>query len=450
MDPESQFRAKRWPLSRKQTFLLLGGIIALILIVITIILMTKKDTAQESTGPGVAYYDRPGYDRQKLGNAFADPFAVKFTPNNTPVIYKGNKVIQACNLLSVEDITKQDLLLKANTLPTPVSRTFNDGIGKSDYNQRIYSSSLSGSSLGGEINNCHYVLEAVDGTPGIDINVFQPFSVPNDVVTEELQENYTATGTLEGLQVYTKKDSASISGRNATEYIAIQPGKGAFYLSLDLGADQASKKQPLLEAAAKNFVREQANPSGLDRLEYDSPIFPKSVVRACELITNEHVRMLSGRDAGPLAREGVATSIGSIRLNIGGDQVSYLNIDNECTRGTNGGGSGLGSDDAGDLNLTVETLTFLTDTPAKYSIDLQRQKNPNNRGSMPLPVEVGDESVGYTDISGGHHIVFSKGRVVVDIQLDQFAQRITKTTSLSSAIEKLMPIAESMADKIKL
>jgi len=396
MYPEPQPTPKRWPLSPKQTWLLIGGIVAVIIIIV-VALLIGGSKSPESADNQAMYHDRAGYDRSKLSDAVADPFAVTFTKNANAVDYKGNKVIQACNLLSVDEITKQDLLIKANTAPTPISRTFNDSVGKGDYNQKIYTSSLSGSSLGKDMNNCHYVLEADEGVPAIDINVFQPFSVPSDVVAEEIQDNYTATGTVEELAVYTKKDSVTIGGDDITEYIVMQQGTGAFYLSLNLGNDNASKEQALLETAAKNFLREQTNPTGVSKLAYDSPIFPKSIVRACDLITNEHIRSLSGKDAGPLVREGIASSIAKIQFNTQDDQTPYLNVSNECTRGTTGGGSGLGSDGAGDLNLKAEVVSFLEDTPAKYSVDLQRQKNPNNRDSVDTPTKIGDGSVGYTD-----------------------------------------------------
>ena len=446
MNPELQPHPRKWPLSKKKTLLIVGGAILIVIIVI-IMLSLGKGSSNHATQ--AARHERPGYDLQKLGDAYADPFAVTFARDASPISYKGNQVIQACSLLTTNDVTKQGLLIKANTLPTPISRVFNDGVGKADYTTKLYASSLSGGSLGKDVNNCHYVLEDESDTPSIDINVFQPFAIPETVIDEELRDHYTPSGTVEGLELFTKKPSSTLSDPNATEYIALQRGKGGFYLSLSLKDDQEPKKQSLLETAAKNFVSEQSAPAGASKLGYSSPIFPKSIVRACDLITNKHIHTLSGSDAGPLAREGIASSIGSITFTGLDDPTSYLYIDNECDRGTIGGGSGLGSDGAGDLSLTVETSSFLSNVPAKHMIEMQRQANPNNRGNMALSTRVGDESVGYTDITNGQHIIFSKGRIVVDIKLDQSAQRVTKTTSLASSIEILTPIAQSMENSIK-
>lgn len=454
MDPEFnplQPRPKKWRLSRKQTWLLVGGIAALVVIIVVVILATRGNNTQQSSDQATSY-DRPGYDRKKLGSAFADPFAIKFTPNSKAVEHKDNKVIQACNLLSIEDVTKQGLLIKANTLATPVTRTFNDGVGKAEYNQQLYASSLSGQSVGGfgaDINNCHYVLQSNSGAPAITINMFQPFAVPMNLVNEEIQDNYTASSSIEGLEVFTKKAAASPEGRDTTEYIVRKQDKGAFYLSLGLEASQAPKKQALLEAVSKNFNRELATPSGNSTLGYDSPIFTKSITHACDLLSNEHVRTLSGRDAGPLASEGIATSVGAIKFTSTGDQTMYLYIDNECTRSTTGGGSGLGSDGVGDLGLKVTATNFLANTPAQQAIAIQRQANPNNRENISVSEQIGDEAVGYADNSNGYHIVFSRGRIVVDVELSRASQRLAGVTSLQTAVQKLTPIAQEMAGRVK-
>jgi hypothetical protein len=447
MNPDIQPSAKKWPLSRKKTFLLVGGIVALIILVVIVIVAFTNNNKQADTDTAVTTHDRPGYDRAKLGSAFADPFAVTFTSNSSAVTYKGNKVVQACNLLTLDDIIQQGILVKANTLPTPIARVVNDGVGAAEYPKTVYASSITGKSLGSDVNSCNYVLESDNGAPSITINALQSFAIPGDVVDEEVQKNYTATGSIEGVEVFMKKSSAPVPGREVAEYIALQRGTGAFYLSLELNSDKAAKKQPLLEAAVKNFIREQASPSGIAELKYDSPIFKKSIVHACDLISNADVRSLSGRDAGPLLREGIASSIA--QLTFPGDETPYLNITNECTRSTSGGGSGLGSDGPGDLSLTVETTNFLSDVPAKRGIAIQQEANPNNRGRQALPSQVGDASVAYTDVSGGHHIIFAKGRIVVDIKLDKRSQQISRVTSLSSAVERLLPIAQSMATKVQ-
>jgi hypothetical protein len=447
MNPDQQPPAKRWTLSRKKIFIIAASIIALGILILIIVMALKGGDTQNNTDTQATSYDRPGYDRSKLGSGVADPFAVKFTPDSGAVSYRGDKVVQACNLLTLDDITKQDIHIKANTLPTPIARVFNDGVGTAEYPKDIYASSITGKSLGSDVNSCNYVLQSDDGAPSITINAFQPFAVPGDIIDEETQDNYMPAESVEGLEVFTKKSSSSTPGSKATESIVIQRGKGAFYLSLELSGDQATKKQALLAAAAKNFVREQANTSGISKLAYDSPIFKKSIVHACDLIDNADIRSLSSRDAGPLVREGIASSIAASTFP--GDKTPHLNISNECTRSTSGGGSGLGSDGPGDLSLTVEVTSFLNDTPAKRGIEAASQPNPNNRGNQELPSPIGDGGIAYTDVAGGHHIIFSKGRIVVDLKLDQRSQQVSHTRNLAAATEKLAPIAQSMVSKIK-
>jgi hypothetical protein len=443
MDPTFQPQSKKWPLSRKQTLFFGGGLVLLLIIIITAILVAllgaNKDTPQTSTP---LRHERPGYDLNKLGSGTADPFAVKFMPNDTAVSHKNNKVVQACNVLTVDDVTKQGLFIKANTLSTPIARVINDGVGKGDYEQKISASSLSGLSLGADINSCTYVLESDDEAPTIVVNAFQPFTVSEKVIDDRLK-TYTASSSIEGLEVFTKQASAT----DRTEYIVRQRGNGAFYLSL--GTSQADKKQALLAAAAKNFVREQSNPTGVSTLTYDSPVFPKSIARACELLTNDEVRTLSGRDAGPLARENIASSIGTLIFSNFNDDTPYPYITNECTRSTTGGGSGLSGDGLGNFSLGVETTSFLTTAPAKHAVKMQEQKGPNNRESLALKEQVGDGGVAYTSASGDFRIIFSKGRFVVELSLEQQSTRTAGVSNLAQAAEKLTPITKAMAERVK-
>jgi hypothetical protein len=445
MNPELQPRPKKWPLSRNKTLLLIGAVVAIIIVIVTIVIATQNKSDTGTSNQNI-YYDRPGYDRDKLGSGTADPMAVKWANDGKVITSGSNKVIQACSLLGIDDITKEDLLFKTNTIPTPITRTFNDGVGKGGYNPKISSISLTSSEL--DINNCRYVLEG-ESAPNISMSVFQPFAVPSTPVDQELQRGYTASDSVEGLEVFTKKESTSAGGNDTTEYIVVQRGKGAFYLSLGLSSGQADKKSALLSAAAKNFIREQKDPSGLDMPKYDSPTFPKSVTRACDLTTNEDVHALSGRDAGVLAHEGIATATSVLKFANTEGAPQYVNVRNECTRGTTGGGSGLGSDGPGDVMLDTETTTFLSNEPAKNLVQAQKQPNPNNRENMELSEGVGDDGVAYVDISGGFHLIFSKGRTAVDVSFSQKSAQRIGVSDLSGAADKLTPIAKKMAGQVK-
>jgi hypothetical protein len=443
MNPELQPRPKKWPLSRNKTLLLAGAVVVAIIVIVAIVVGLQNRSDTDKTSNQSLYYDRPGYDRDKLGSGTADPMAVNFADSGDAVMSGSNKVVQACNVLGIDDITKQDLLLKANTIPTPITRTFNDSVGKGGYNPEISSSSLTSSSSDLDVNNCRYVLEG--DSASISISVFQPFAVPNEPIDQELQRNYTASSSVEGLEVFTNKEPAD---ENASEYILVQRGKGAFSLSISLESSQTDKKTALLTAAAKNFIQQQNDTSGLGMPKYDSPTFKKSFTRACDLTTNDDVRTLSGRDAGALAHEGIATSTAVLEFPNAKDTL-YANIRNECTRGTVGGGSGLGDDGPGDFMLDTETTTFLESKPAKNWVEQQKQPNPNNRENMELPEIVGDGGVAYMDISGGLHLVFSKGRTVVDVSFSQKSAQRIGVSDLSSAANKLTPIAKSMADRVK-
>ncbi|HEU5121359.1 MAG TPA: hypothetical protein VFT59_00805 [Candidatus Saccharimonadales bacterium] len=443
MDPQISSPKKRWPLSRKMTIILAVSLIAILVITLVVILTSAKQDNGPSQNQQNTYYDRPGYDRSQLGGSIADPFAVRFEANSQSVEYRGSKVVQACNILTMDDITSQDILINANTLPTVISRTYNNGAGKGAYNQDLTSSSLTALGLGMDVNSCNYVLKAPEGVHTIGLNVFQPFAVSMNVVDQQLQEGYTQANPLEGLEVFKKQSDTSPNERK-TEYILRQQDKGAFYIAVELPNDKASKEQTILEAAAKNFIREQSNPSGPKTLKYDSPIYTKNFAHACELLSNDHIKSLSGKDASPLVREGIASSVAVLTAS---DKTPYLNIINECIATTPR--DNTMSLLSGELQLKVETTSFLLDLPAKEWVKAQLETNPNNRANMELTQSVGDASVAYTDANGGQHVIFSKGRIVVDVSVGSRSLSQAGIRDLASAAEKLTPIARSMADNVK-
>jgi hypothetical protein len=87
-----------------------------------------------STGPsGVdpLSVQRPGYPVN--GPAMGDPAALVSEPGSPdPVRYRGSAVVQACDLLTPEDLTAAGLLVVPGTATGLVSRTYFDGHGSTE------------------------------------------------------------------------------------------------------------------------------------------------------------------------------------------------------------------------------------------------------------------------------------------------------------------------------
>lgn len=448
MDPQQQPNlqkpAQRWPLSSRKTLILIIGVVVLIGAIITAIVIASQPSQKDRDNPASVYYDRPGYDRSKLSSSISDPAAVVMNPNKIATLYQNQPIIQACNLLTLGDIRNQDILLKPNSIPTPISRTINDGVGKAAYSQSSSSSLFSALSLGSDINNCSYILDG-ESSLHISINVFQPFTVAPSMIEQEIQSNYTAASAVEGVEVFTKKVLASDEGRGS-EYI-LRKGATSFYLSLDLPNDKTAKAQTLIATAAKNLANEVAQPTGVSMVTYDSPPFPKSYVRACDLLTRDDIKSLTGQDAAPLAREGIATATGVTQYTNTKDKAYYVNVRNECTR-TAATSSPLGLGRAG-VDVAIATTSYLTDIPAKYELQLQRITNPNNRAHMEVSEPIGNEAVAYTSVTGDGHVIFRKGRIVADIAVKKNSFQALGIRSLADVAETLAPTAQAMAGRIK-
>jgi hypothetical protein len=450
MQPQSQPQPEqpKRGLSKKLKLITIGAAVLVVGIILVVVATSSKDDSSKNSGgkSGNVYYDRPGYDRSKLSDAIGDPAAVKMTNGSEAVKSGGDSVLQACNVLRTEDITKQGLLLGANTIPSVISRSYDDGVGKGGYAKASSSSITSPVGLGMDVNGCNYVLES-ESLSRVSVNVLQPFAVPESVVNEELQRSFTASAPVQGLEVFTSKPRTKTTSGDSpsSNYFVRAPGKASFFLSIQLPSDKESKKQALLEAAAQNFIRELNAPSAPQKVGYESPVFGKTFTRACDIVTNEDVRAISGRDAGALAREGIASSVGVLHFNAG-DNTRYNYISSECTRATVGGGLSLAG--GGEVSLKVETTSYLEDAPAKLWIEGQRHTNPANKANMPVS-GVADEAVAYADNVGDYHLIFRKGRTVINTQIDRTSQQRLGVRSLSAAAEKLTPISQAMAARVQ-
>lgn len=435
-----------WYRSKKALIIAVVVLVVLVVGIIAIAAMSNKKSS--------LYTERPGYETNKMAPNISDPDALVFKENDAAVKYEGNAVVQACNILTLEDIEKEDMLLRASSLaasdPLPaISRTYVDGEGKGKFNQILLGDNFSLSpqvlSLGHMINNCEYSLEAKQGSSTITVSVAQPFTISPQSTTADIKRYYKSAGTLEGMELFVRDTSKSSTAVKADTAYILRKGTSSFYISLQLASEHQSKKQALLQKAAKQFGAELTSPRGNSIVSYDSPLFDKSYARACDLLTNDDIRQLTGKDALPLVYEKIASAVGRSVPAKGQVPPNDLHIQNECERQQQVEGEATL-----ETAVRAKSVSFKSAAPAGLWVETL-QKFLKDEGKPSQAVSgIGDKAIAYADEDSYYHVLFQKGRIVVDVTLsDKYAKSTEPAKSLDVAVERLSPIVANMAERVK-
>jgi len=408
------------PRFSRKTLVILA--VALIVVIVGVVIASSgsnKDQENQKSADNV-YYDRPGIDRANLTEAIGDPAPLISKPGASPVSYKGTKVIQACNLITLEEIRKQGLQIYPNSL-TAFERTYFDGQsqGKLD----TFSTSLGSM---GDSNSCEYPIgQKTRGSVSID--VYQPTYNQPSAIEYELGR-YQARGTISGLARYERTIDET------TSYL-LRDGNSALLIDFRHVSKEAAAK--LLATIAANYKSEKASPAGPIQFAYDSPVFRKSYLNGCSIIKASDVKQLFGTDVKPLVTEQVATATGVIYYAAGQDPTRYSRIDHACKR--NAVSNGFSNRKV----LTAETTSFTSEEAAKLEMASGRRLDSNVRT---MSATIGDD-VYFSDTTGNNpEMVIRKGRFVINLSMyDQTKLRM----SAEQTIQLLTPIARSVVERVK-
>lgn len=428
MDPQTPEQPTASGNSHKKLFIIIAaavGVIILAVIGIVIALNQQKPTSKSDIS---AYlYDRPGYDRSKLGSGVADPSALTFdTFASVKTLPDDKPIVSACNVLTKENLTAEKVYLGTNPLPTVVHRTFIDGGGKAPVIPEEYTLPLDY-----EANMCNYLFDESRGM--VQVFVYQPPIVPTSVVERELARGYdkvSVSGDDAGVAFF--KDSKDREGE--ASYM-MQTGNMAVAVQFRL-EDKAVITR-LLQKASQNVAALSAKPKGDPVTNYDSPLFKKSFARACDLITNDSIKSLTGNDAGQYVNESLSNAIG---LKQSGE--NYTNyIQNTCSRSNTGLGSGLIAGEAFNQKLNVTAISYTDENGAK-----NQMKYMAKDAAEKVDVKIGDEAFGYKDTAGQNTLLLRHGRFVVEVVLNRTLQR---GQAVSAMVEQLTPYAQEVVSKLK-
>ena len=356
---------------------------------------------------GVLVTERPGFPPP--GPAVGDPVALVSEPGGAAVTYRGTPVVQACDLVTLEDVAAVGLALLPGTATGLVQRNYLDGQGDADL-------PLEPRSLVADDNTCYYILGEANARTSINVQVHQPSYVGQQAIDNELRYRHRRIADAGGVQVF--------------EPVRAMDGFIARWLRyrdvyVELVIDSMPQTQALLAAVAERLPAVATNPTGPPRFGYRSPTFPVEYVNGCEISTAEDFRALFRIEPSPSVEEGLSPGIGRIRFDTG---VEANYVRHRCERHTP-------ETFRDGSSLVIEVTTFDSVDAAASQVAFDRRAG----GGIDTPTRLGDESMAGLHLDR-EAIIFRAGMAVVAVTLYAGPVRLTGDT-----YQALLPAATAIA-----
>ncbi|HSX08366.1 MAG TPA: hypothetical protein VLG11_05725 [Candidatus Saccharimonadales bacterium] len=408
------------------------AVVAIAIIGIIVSVITQKKPASKSTSSDSGLViERPGYSNV-ADNGSADPFGLTQVSTGKVVSYQGQNIIQACSVLTLQNIRDAGFLTSSSSATGPTTRTFFDGVGAG--------SIIKGSDLGvpfdQDTNSCIYKLE---GTGSASVSLYQSSYVNMDSVNTEIHSSYDAQPDSNGFKVYLYHDTTGRALKNSNLYMVTGNGIAAQVIINTPTAD-TSGRDKLMNIITTNMAKALSTPTPLLNFTYKSPIFTGSSLNACDLTDNLIVKSLFNKDASPLVDESEANSIGLVVSSASGKKYNYT--ESSCTRRT----PAETYLDASTVRVDVNTYETLDG--AKELMAFDRSGSPFSKNIQNLPTTVGDESFFGDVATSDNCLVFRKGRAIVYVTFN--LARGSGSPPASARIQVLTPIAQYiLANKMK-
>lgn len=377
--------------------------------------------------------ERPEYKGVDVDSKIGDPNALVLKPNEQAVEYKGEAVVQACNVITAEDIHKARLLLYDGTGPGggSVERTYFDSEGKGelDTSHDRYLPTPGGMNT----NECRYTLYMKSDVGLVEVRVYEPSYANQAAVAYEIESNYQAVSDIEGVKVY--KSTGEIP-----EYF-LQKGSISAAITMKFDSDE-KKEKFLLQTAAKRLTQYETEAAGPSRMEYDSPIFSASYMNGCEYINNDDFKGLFDVDAGPLVYESIHAGIGFVRTN---PEDGYNYLSHQCTRGF----ENSTADSKERKLLIIGNDAYEDEESAALLFEENKKAKVSTLGDeiQDIP-SIGDEAY-YSEGEGIWRINFRKGRVHVEMSFVDEEEYEQQSATPAEKIERLTPLAQTVAERMK-
>lgn len=374
---------------------------------------------------------RPGYE----GSDYPDAAPLKETPDPQVAQVGGKPVIEACNLLSLNDL--KDFGIRVGSRPDPNIVNFERVYLVGDGTGPLKNSFPSYSKADGEaLNKCTYALESKDGTlqETLAVAVSQPAYVPDTAEAAAAFAGAPAGITLGPVHLYSKRRPVPEPDASGQATVILGDTIASFDFDLK-GNGSAGKLQDIAKRVMQNLEKQTNAPAGPSTVDYSSPVFPKPVAQPCPLLTAGVVSPAIGADVSPLVSEMPGTAVGDIVFPKDPQQRNYVQL--ECERGT-------GEDDPLSRKaLSLTATSFLSDDAAKEYVD----NTAGAHGGQAPSAAIGDESRIMTDtmsVKTQGVLIFRKGRFAFELYLDDHDAH-PNGISLAEANTLLVPAGQKIA-----
>lgn len=411
---------------RKGKLLLLIGVsvVAIAIVGVIVSVITQKKPASKSTGNDSGLVmNRAGYPNV-ADNGSADPLGLTQVSTGKVVSYQGQNVIQACSVLTLQDIRDAGFLTSSSSEIGSTTRTFFDGEGAG--------SIIKGSDLGvpfdQDTNSCLYKLE---NNGSASVSLYQSSYVNMDSVGTEIHGSYDGQPDSNGFKVYLYHDTTGRALKNSNLYMVTGNGIAAQVVINTPTADTTGRDK-LMNTITTNMAKALSTPTPLLNFIYKSPIFTGSSLNACDLTDNLIVKSLFSKDASPLVDESEANAIGIVSSSASGKKYNYT--ESSCTRRT------PAETYLDASTVRVDVSTYETVDAAKELMTFERTGSPFSKNIQDLPTTVGDESFFGDVATSDNCLVFRKGRAIVYVTFN--LARGSGSPSVSARIQVLTPVAQ--------
>ncbi|WP_146160486.1 lipoprotein [Desmospora activa] len=397
---------------------------ALVLLAGCSIFSQPEEPGEETKNPNRV--ERPEYKDVDVDSRVADPDALVLKPNKQAVKYKGEPVVQACDVISSDDLRKADQLLHADSYPNNVmTRTYFNGESKGEVDTSIESAN----------NECWYVLHGKSRksrNESIEINVYEPAYTNQKELATEIKKNYKAIADIEGVKAYqmAEEKMEDHTGR-FTDY-RLQQGTITAHIYTSIIDEKVVKS--LLQTAAKRLKQLEAKPTGPSQVDYKSPVFAAGYVNSCDYIGNEDFQNLFGVDADPLVTEGISSSVGVE------DSDHYLK--HNCS---------LRENPENNQVLSMKTTAYEDEKTA--ALHFKEGKKEVDGDSVQEVSSIGDDAYyAVNEVDGEWSLTFRQGRVEVQMDFYDYSEKEDPSSDEEIAekrIERLTPIAQAVVERMK-
>ncbi|PTM59724.1 hypothetical protein [Desmospora activa] len=344
--------------------------------------------------------------------------ALVLKPNEQAVEYKGKPVVQACDIITVDDLEKVGLSLEVPFFA--LDRVYFDGEGKGELETpRGHRPSMN-------TNECKYV---VRGKDSVIVEVYEPSYTSQSQLDYEMEYNFDAIPDIEGVKAY------AYNNEDIREY-RLQHDSLTVDINFNfLDVDEKREKQ-LLPIVAKRLTQLEGNPTGPIRAEYESDLFSADFVNGCDYIKNEDFQNLFGEDAGPLVSEQISSSVRQLL----DAKDTYYYIEHRCARGFE-----RFSGEMKLLSIETESHVDAQSAAGTFKGMKEAETNPAIGNELQEINPIGDESYYSESEDGIWRIKFRQGRVIVGMSFVD--TELNSTTE--QKIERLTPIAQAVAERMK-